>query len=221
MSKHRLFFQKRDTARYISHLDLMRTFQRAFQRAGLEVWHTEGFNPHAFVSLPLPLSVGFSSDCEILEFELLGGAQLHEVPERLTRALPRGIQVLQCYEIARPIRELAYVDYAVNMIYDGGIPSGAAAAMAALTERDTFVVQKPSKKAKSGVVALDIIPLIRQVTFTEDGGTLCLRAILAAQNPGLNPQILVSALIGEGGGGADYVSYHRIEVLDAALAAFR
>jgi radical SAM-linked protein len=47
MPDQRILFSKTDAARYISHLDLMRTFQRAFQRAGITVRHTEGFNPHA------------------------------------------------------------------------------------------------------------------------------------------------------------------------------
>ena len=63
----RLLFSKTGRAKYISHLDLMRTFQRAFLRAELPVRPTEGFNPHAFVSIPLPLSVGYSSSCEVLE----------------------------------------------------------------------------------------------------------------------------------------------------------
>ncbi len=67
MPKHTLAFSKADTAKFISHLDLMRTFQRSFLRAGIAIKHTEGFNPHAFVSIPLPLSVGFSSGCEVLE----------------------------------------------------------------------------------------------------------------------------------------------------------
>lgn len=72
MPKHRLAFSKADTAKFISHLDLMRTFQRSFLRAGIAIKHTEGFNPHAFVSIPLPLSVGFSSGCEVLECQGAG-----------------------------------------------------------------------------------------------------------------------------------------------------
>ena len=64
----RLLFSKTGRAKYISHLDLMRTFQRAFFRSGIQIRHTEGFNPHPFVSIALPLSVGYSSQCEILEF---------------------------------------------------------------------------------------------------------------------------------------------------------
>ena len=51
----RLLFTKTGRARYISHLDLMRTFQRAFARARIPIKHTEGFNPHPFVSIALPL----------------------------------------------------------------------------------------------------------------------------------------------------------------------
>ena len=49
----RLLFSKTGRAKYISHLDLMRTFQRAFARAGIQIKHTEGFNPHPFVSIAL------------------------------------------------------------------------------------------------------------------------------------------------------------------------
>lgn len=72
----RLLFSKTGRAKYISHLDLMRTFQRAFFRSGIQIRHTEGFNPHPFVSIALPLSVGYSSQCEILEFGLVGGAPM-------------------------------------------------------------------------------------------------------------------------------------------------
>ena len=91
MAKLRLLFVKEDRAAYISHLDLLRTFQRAFSRAKIPIKHTEGFNPHPFVSIALPLSVGYSSQCEILEFGLLEGTSYEEVPERLTASLIRAM----------------------------------------------------------------------------------------------------------------------------------
>lgn len=54
MAKHRIAFSKEGKARYISHLDLMRTMQRAFLRAGIRIQHTEGFHPHPYISMPLP-----------------------------------------------------------------------------------------------------------------------------------------------------------------------
>ena len=53
----RLLFEKKGNAIWISHLDLMRVFQRSFKRAGLPLTHTQGFNPRPSVSIALPLSV--------------------------------------------------------------------------------------------------------------------------------------------------------------------
>ena len=66
----RALFEKVGTARFISHLDLMRLFQRAFKRAGLPLTHTQGFNPRPSVSIALPLSLGAESYCELLDFDL-------------------------------------------------------------------------------------------------------------------------------------------------------
>ena len=70
MAKLRLLFVKEEQASYISHLDLMRTFQRVFPRGGLELKHSQGFHPHPLISIVLPLPVGQSSDCELLDFEV-------------------------------------------------------------------------------------------------------------------------------------------------------
>ena len=71
MAKLRLIFSKEGRAVYISHLDLMRTFQRVFMREGLILKHSQGFHPHPIISFALPLSVGQSSRCEILDFEVM------------------------------------------------------------------------------------------------------------------------------------------------------
>lgn len=216
MAEHRLLFSKVGRARYISHLDLMRTFQRAFFRAGIPIKHTEGFNPHAFVSIALPLSVGASSDCEFLEFGLLGDISEEEVPERMNVALPEGIIVHRCYRAERPIKALAYLEYEITFEYESGLPQGAQAALAELLSRDSLVVEKKSKKAKAGFTQVDIIPLIHGQCKLEAGEReLRLRAVLAAQNPGLNPELIRAAFCREYEEFTpDYVSFHRARALD-------
>ena len=68
----RATFEKRRRAKYISHLDLMRCMQRAFKRAGVPIWYTEGFNPHAYLMFPLALSLGCESGCECMDFRIDG-----------------------------------------------------------------------------------------------------------------------------------------------------
>ena len=211
----RLLFSKAGTARYISHLDLMRTFQRAFARAGISIKHTEGFHPHPFVSIPLPLSVGFSSQCEVLEFGLTGGAEREEVPARLNAAMPSGITVHRCYEAEKPVKQLTYVNYIVTMEYDPGAPFGAERAIRDLLARESLVMDKRSKKAKSGVVQVDLIPLIAKATVEERRDTIALDLVLRAQNPGLNPTLLVDTLRQLcPQADPDFITYHRRSVLD-------
>lgn len=219
MPDHRLLFSKTGRARFISHLDLMRTFQRAFLRAGLEIKHTEGFNPHAFVSIALPLSLGYASQCEILEFGLLGGASMDEVPGKLNAVLPEGIEVLSCYEAQRPIKALTWLEYELVLTYDAPLGGQAAAALEELMQRESLVVQKKSKKAKSGFTEVDLIPLIHAHSLSAEEHTVTLRCTVRAQNPGLNPALLLDCL--PEALHPDLTAYCRLAVLDDALTPFR
>ena len=218
----RLLFSKTGRARYISHLDLMRTFQRAFARAGIQIKHTEGFNPHPFVSIALPLSVGYSSQCEILEFGLVGGAEMEEVPRRLTAAMPEGIVVHQCYPAQRKLKELAYLNYIMNFEYSEGRPQETENAMQELLHRDSLVVEKKSNKAKSGFTQVDLIPLIRGWNLESQSDTLTLDVVARAQNPGLNPELIRAAFCqAYPQFTPDFVTFHRRDVLDEEGKVFR
>lgn len=217
----RLLFSKTGRAKYISHLDLMRTFQRAFSRAGIQIKHTEGYNPHPFVSIALPLSVGYSSQCEILEFGLVGGATAEEVPQRLTAAMPEGIIIHSCTPAQKPLKQLAYVNYIVNLEYEEGRPLEAETALKEMLSRDSLVIQKKSKKAKSGFTEVDLIPLIKSWNLECGRDMMTLDAVLSAQNPGLNPELIRSAFCElYPQYTPDFVSFHRRAVLDPDGAPF-
>ena len=218
----RLLFSKTGRAKYISHLDLMRTFQRAFARAGIAIKHTEGFNPHPFVSIALLLSVGYSSQCEILEFGLLEGTSYDEVPARLTAAMPEGIVIHECYPAERKLKELAGINYIMNFEYSEGRPQAAEPAIRELLTRDSLVVKKKSNKSKKGYTEVDLIPLIRSLHLECQSDTMTLDAVLSAQNPGLNPELIRSVFCEEYPEFApDFVTFHRREVLDADGKVFR
>ncbi len=222
MHKNRLLFKKEGRAVYISHLDLMATFQRAFLRSGINVWQTEGFNRHVYVSIALPLSVGYSSDCEILEFNLEDDIPLSQVPERLNRALPEGITVLSCYEAKIPLKKTVDLGWTVTMEYDNGVPEGAAEGFRALLSRESCVIRKKSKKAKRGYTELDIIPMVKEWTLEEGEHTLVFRARIAALNPGLNPSLILDTFAKDHPEWTpDFVRCHRNEVYGEMAEVFR
>lgn len=189
----RLLFEKRGQAVWISHLDLMRLFQRTFKRAGLPLKHTHGYNPRPSVSIALPLSVGVESGCELLDFELDGeSVPCEEIKDRLNRALIDGVRVLEVYEGGRKIRDLALLDALVTLEYDGGIPDGTIEKIEELFRREVLTVEK---KGKNGPQDQDIIPMIRRLTVEADGGNaVALRALVCCQNPTLNPMQLSAAV---------------------------
>lgn len=189
----RLLFEKKGNAVWISHLDLMRMFQRAFNRAGLRLTHTQGFNPRPSVSIALPLSVGIESNCELLDFQLEGDAVPNEeILARLNAALVEGVKVLAVYDDGLKIKNLAYLDCTLSLEYDRGVPQGAMEAIRELFSREELLV---SKKSKNGVTEQNIIPMIRSFEIAQkDTNTLFIKARVCCQNPSLNPMQLCTAI---------------------------
>ena len=190
----RILFEKTGNAVYISHLDLMRLFQRAFKRGGLNLKHTQGFSPRAMVSIALPLSVGVESCCEILDYELVGQEELscEEIRERLNRTMPVGVRVLEVYDSPRKPKELTHLDVAIRLEYDNGVPDGCVEAIRSLFARESVIV---TKRGKNGPTDQDIIPMIFDLNVTEiSDRELELTARVCAQNPSLNPQQMVTAI---------------------------
>ena len=182
MPEMRFRFSKRGRAAYLSHLDVMRTFQRAFIRAGIRIRHSEGFNPHPKMSIALPLQLGCESVCELLDASVLDGPE--DMAAALNRVLPEGIRVLGVGEPLRPVREIAWTEWTLRF------------ADQTAAEQAEQVFRRPSlpveKKTKRGLSTLDIAPHIR--VLSREGNALCLQ--LRADLPTINAADLRKALNG-------------------------
>ena len=217
----RLLFEKTGNAVWISHLDLMRVFQRSFKRAGLPLTHTRGFNPRPSVSIALPLSVGIESCCELLDFDLDGEKIPNdEICARLNASLIDGVRVLSVYDGGRKIKNLAYLDCRLRLEYDGGIAPDAVSRIQSLFAREELPV---TRKNKNGVSEQNIIPMIRRLEVQPmDKHTLVITARICCQNPSLNPMQLHAAIaqyLPELT--ADYVACFRLELYDETETIFR
>lgn len=220
MGKLRLIFTKEGRAVYISHLDLLRTFQRVFLREGLVLRHSQGFHPHPILSFALPLSVGQSSGCEILDFEVTEAMDGRGLPEKLNRYMPEGIRALDCYIPARPIRELAKLRCRVELVYDNGVPPEGAEKLRDLLLGERLIARKRTKRKEMAEV--DLRPMLYELAVAEAPGLLTLEAVVAAQNPGMNPALLAdaaSARLPELT--PDFVRVRRLAALDGEGNLFR
>ena len=220
MRKCRICFQKTGRAIYISHLDLMRTMQRAFTRADISICHTEGFNPHPRMVFALPLSVGMSSDCELLDVEIENDISFDKIPSLLNLVLPEGIVVKTAYAPERKFKEIVWLTVSGKMEYDQLMTDDLLVRLGMLFSQDTLVI---SKKSKKGFTDFDLIPCIQTIDFQEiDPKTFALTAIITAQDPALNPENLINAIRQHMPELApDFTSFHRIELRDVEFELFR
>lgn len=217
----RLLFEKTGSAIWISHLDLMRVFQRSFKRAGLHLTHTQGFNPRPSVSIALPLSVGVESVCELLDFDLNGDdISCEEICARLNGVLIPGVCIREVYADGRKLRDLSFLHCSVTLEYDSGIPDNAVIAIKELFASRQLIVPK---KGKNGIQDQDIIPMIRRVDVQIAGEkSIALDCDICCQNPTLNPMQLGAAItLHRPDLRPDFMKCKRIEIYDNTMNIFR
>mgnify|MGYP003564737960 CR=1 FL=1 len=216
----RALFEKTGNARYISHLDLMRVFQRAFKRAGLPLTHTQGFNPRPSVSIALPLSLGVESQCELLDFELERPYACAEIREKLNAALIDGVYIREVYEQGQKIKNLALLQSRLVLEYDGQISDTAEDVIQSLFSRPELIVEK---KGKNGTTQQDIISMLRRLAVKKlSDREMEITALHSCQNPSLNPMQLSAAITKYLPGlSPDYVRCFREEIFDTNETIFR
>lgn len=213
----RMLLEKTGRAIWMSHLDLMRLMQRAFRRAGVVLHHSQGFTPHAYVSMLLPLSVGTESVCEIMEYEL--DAEIAITPEDMNAVLPEGVRVSEIYESDKKAKYLTLLDISAVLEYDNGVLPEAAKQIEALFHGDSVIVEKRTKR---GMEEADILPMIHSLSVSEQGKNLLLTARISAQNPSLNPSLIIAAIERYLPQYApDFVRCRRVEVYDENGTVFR
>ena len=219
MDKLRLRFSKTGRAVYISHLDLMRTMTRAFLRAECRLKYSEGFNPHPNISIALPLSVGCESLCEIMDFRLIEGKDPNDILKSLSVQLPEGIEALEIYGYERKVKDIKWIRISGVFEYDERDAAEMAEKLNAFYSRGNIVI---SKKTKRGVEETDIRPAVKEIEFAQEGADVRLNAVISAQEPTLNPELLADALrqlcpeIAP-----DFAKFKRLEIYDENMEVFR
>ena len=219
MDKIRLRFKKTGRAIYISHLDLMHTMQRGFSRAGYELKYSEGFNPHPIISIILPLSVGCSSVCELMDFRLKQECRLDRLPVELTAVMPEGIEAIEAYEPLRKAAELKWLAIEGIFEYDNRSAADMAPELIKFFAQDEIIV---TKKTKRCMVEFDVKSAIKVIAFNADGNNVKVNAVISAQEPTLNPELLTEALRLKAEEIApDFAKYTRTETYDCDMTVYR
>ncbi len=156
MPRYRMAFSKEGLARFLSHLELMRTWERVLRRAGLPISFSGGFNPHPKMSFASALAVGVASRAEYLDVELeeeLGEAAIHH---RVSQCLPEGLRLNKVVRV----------------------PDGAPPLMAVVNSALYRIKLKARQPISAGELSRSVAFLVQQPAIpvertTKDGGKKC------------------------------------------------
>lgn len=197
MSRYLFKFEKSGQLRYISHLDLLRLFRRTFKRLGVELVYSQGFNPHPRISFAQPLSLGYTSVGEYLEFETRIPYNEEFLVVTMNSSLPYGIKILDCRLVPDSTKTAASrVRWAV---YEVGLPDGhkfpTASQLEEFLSQDTVLITKSIKKGKA-FKEINIRPMIDQLRLTvnDEGHSVLTMKIHAGSESNLNPELLLAPL---------------------------
>lgn len=190
----RMSFQKTGMAKFISHLDTVRCITRAMKRACVPIWFTEGFNPHAFLTFAMPLSLGFESLCETVDFRLMEETDLTELAERINNALPVDITVKEIYVYETLPNDIRWAEY--KIIFNNPDELLLAQAEKILSSDEIMVMKKGKQGRKKVEKEVNIKEHIKSFELSEDSGKLILNTILSSgTSVNINPMLLIGALV--------------------------
>ncbi|MDD4689809.1 MAG: TIGR03936 family radical SAM-associated protein [Eubacteriales bacterium] len=211
--KLRVTFSKKGRAAYISHLDLLRTFIRALRRAQIPVKYSEGFNPHAQLTFALPLAVGATSECELVDITLTNPIDVAEAVKNLSKALPEGITVNEAQLVYGSFPEFRMARYTLTIENDSPITDKLKQDIVDVFRLTGVMVEKKTKKKTTMVNILEHIYEFK--IEKAEGNILTFNAMLSAGNEfTLKPDLAISGISSACEGfNPVFMGIHRTEIL--------
>ncbi len=187
MRSVRVFYTKRGALRFVSHLDMNRFMPRLIRRTNIPVWYTEGFNSHIYLNFALPLSLGFESEYEAMDFKVTDDNFTNDmIFEELNSVCPQFIEILSVAEPIFKVGKIAFAEF--NIVFeDKGV---LAEALNLFLSSSSILVNKKTKKGTMREVELS--DKINRFSITNNGNTV-LNIILSAGSDNVNPTLLLSA----------------------------
>ncbi len=121
-NRYRLNFEKTNKMKYVGHLDLLKIFQRAIRRAKLPIHYSAGFNPHQETIFAMPLTLGMSTYCDIIDIRLTEDIDVDYIKEGINKELPLGFEIVDVRRLSDDTKncakELEASDYIINSNID-------------------------------------------------------------------------------------------------------
>ena len=187
----RIKFSKHGVVKFIGHLDIMRYFQKAIRRAGIDITYSTGFSPHQVMSFAAPLGVGHYSNGEYLDIEVNSHNGQKDMIDRLNQAMVPGIVIENIVALndhaGNAMASVAAAGYTLEWKDGYEVPCDLEKKVAEFYAQDAIVVQKQTKKS---VLELDLKPGIYDLKATPNSLYMF---VDASSSGNIKPTLLLEA----------------------------
>lgn len=207
----RVTFSRGEDLKYITHLDMMRFWERTLRRAGIPMAYSEGFSPHPQIALAAPLAVGVTSDAELLDVFLDTPMLPRDLVAQVTPQLPDGISISRVEEVGLGLPSMqAEVKAAEYLVAVGATEADASAAIDRFLKAESIPWEHKrddetrSYDIRTLVYELEVVPPSPPRTGTvpppvwADAGQIVLRMLLRNDNSGSGRPEQVAMALGLG-----------------------
>ena len=214
----RVLLAKKGRAKYTSHLDMQRCMMRAVRRANIDLWYTEGFNPHPYVTFALPLPLGVESEGEPVDIRLEGDMTNEQVRDRLNATMPEGITVVAVDDAVNKPGDIAFAEYKIELYGGEGLADKIKSALAG----GDLPAEKMGKAGRKKVTKqINVAEMMGDYTVEDSGESIIINIILAAGSQrNASPFILLEALSAATGERLEYRKITRKAILLSNLKKF-
>lgn len=214
----RLKFTKGNEVKYISHLDLMRVFQRAIRRTGIPIAYSSGFNPHQEISFGAPLSLGVTSEAEYVDLKLAEAIEPEDIKKRLNSSLPEGIRIINGIKLGESPKSamsvVTHARYQIRMSIENVSPEALEESIEAFAAQEHIKVMKEQPKKGFELIEIDIKPMIVGMRLSKSNEDIhiidCL--LLSGSKANLKPELLMMAFKKFTGYNINGIRINRLEV---------
>jgi len=196
VQRFRVRFRRGEEVKYITHLDLMRSWERAMRRAGVALAYSEGHTPHPRLSLAAPLAVGVTSSAELMDVFLSRRIAPRDFMRSVSAQLPAGIEILEVAEVGLGLpslqSEARWARYRVEGPFGGSHEEGRSAIDRFLAAESIPWEHMRDKEVRR----YDIRTLVRELWVDEaPSGSYALGMVLRCDNTATGrPEQVVAAL---------------------------
>ena len=191
--KLRVKFTKYGALKFIGHLDVMRYFQKAIRRAGIDIAYSAGFSPHQIMSFAAPLGIGLTSDGEYFDIEVHSVTTEQDMIDRLNRTMAEGIEVLEIKKLPQKCKNamasVAAAGYIVSFRQDHEPAFSLAEAVAWFCEASEILYVKQTQKSE---ITVNLKESVYEIKLLDDGRIYML--VNASSSGNIKPSMVMEKI---------------------------